>query len=114
MEAIRMLKRATELRYNLVRHKDSKYEVLRRRAHVELDRWLMTHRMNAIELVIEGLQRQRTPIWKRLRGMWPAHKYVCTACAKEFANSKPIYKVVDIVCCSYECWLKTIKKDESV
>ena len=109
-----MLKRAIELRDNLVRHKDSKDGVLRRRAPVELDRWLMTHRMKVIELVIEVLQRQRTPVWKRLRGMWPAHKYVCTACAKEFANSKPIYTVGDIVCCSYECWLKTIEKEESV
>ena len=88
-----MLKRAIELRDNLVRHKDSKDEVLRRRSHVELDRWLMTHRMKAIELVIEGLQRQRTPVWKLLRGMWPAHKYARTACDKEFANSKPIYRL---------------------
>ena len=37
-------------------YKDSDDEMLRRRAHVELDRFLMTHRELAVALMAKGLQ----------------------------------------------------------
>lgn len=106
-----MLKEAIELRDNLVRYKDSKDELKRRRAHVELDRWLMMRRLQVIELVIEALQRRSGMRfrWK----LWPTHKYECTACKKEFADTNPIYKVEGIVCCSYKCWLDAIGKEDT-
>lgn len=106
-----MLKEAIELRDNLVRYKDSKDEIKRRRAHVELDRWLMSRRLKVIELVIEALQRRGNPKF-RWR-LWPTHKYQCTTCKKEFADTNPIYRVDSIVCCSYKCWLDAISKEDA-
>lgn len=105
-----MLLRARKLRENYAKYKNDKDDGLRRRAHLELDRWLMTHRTEVIDLVVEALEN-RNRKKKRLWTKWPAHKHVCTTCKKKFAEAKPIYTVNDIVCCSYTCWVDAIAID---
>jgi hypothetical protein len=85
----------------------SKDEVQRRRAHLELDRWLMENRVQVIHLLVEALEnRPKKKRWSLRR--WPAHKHRCTECKNEFVEVKPIYKIGAIVCCSYTCWIKAI------
>ena len=50
-EALRMLELYTE-------HKDSEYQELRRKVHVDLDRWLMEHREEAILLIVDALNEE--------------------------------------------------------
>lgn len=50
-EAARMLELYTE-------HKDSEYQDLRRKVHVDLDRFLMDHREEAILLMVDGLNEE--------------------------------------------------------
>lgn len=39
-------------------HKDSEYEEMRRRVHVDLDRFLMQHREEAVLLMVDGLNEE--------------------------------------------------------
>lgn len=50
-EAARLLEVYTE-------HKDSEYEEMRRRVHIDLDRFLMEHREEAILLMVDGLNEE--------------------------------------------------------
>lgn len=60
-----MMSELTRLRDEAVRlltiyeeHKDSTDEFMRRKAHVDLDRFLMEHRETAALLMVEGLKRE--------------------------------------------------------
>lgn len=50
-EAERLLELYTE-------HRDSEHEEMRRRVHVDLDRFLMEHREEAILLMVDGLNEE--------------------------------------------------------
>ena len=106
-----MLLRARMLRENYAKYKNDKDDGLRRRAHLELDRWLMTHRTEVIDLVVEALEN-RNRKQKRLWTKWPTQKHRCTTCNKKFAESHETYRADNISCCSYTCWATAISTNE--
>lgn len=65
-EATRMLEIYTE-------HKDSSVDDLRRKAHIDLDRFLMEHREEAILLMVDGLNEEITKMVDKTKPIKKVH-----------------------------------------
>lgn len=57
-ELSRLRDEATRLLELYTEHRDSEHEEMRRRVHVDLDRFLMEHREEAILLMVDGLNEE--------------------------------------------------------
>lgn len=65
-ELHRLREEAERLHTTYTMYKDSDDEVLRRRVYLQLDRFLMNHREEAIILIVQGLSKP-TSFWSKFK-----------------------------------------------